>query len=209
MEPRDVLGTVLLVVQASIIVPLIVELGRTRSAKGVSLVSEVAWVVAGVGWSIYGAMTGSTTLVISGALATLGSVAVCWLVRGDVERREASRVLLFGAMFALAMVPAAVFAGAPGLSVFLSVFGLVQFLPQMLTSIRSIGSRDGYGVPLIGTGLRAAYTLTWAVYAAAWGLWGIAFDDIDWPLAVWGATGFVAFSLQFVAGLRAAPEKTA
>lgn len=208
MEPRDILGTVLLVVQASIIVPLIVELGRTRSAKGVSLVSEIAWVVAGVGWSIYGAMTGSTTLVISGALATLGSVAVCWLVRGDVERREASRVLLFGAMFALAMVPATVFAGASGLSVFLSVFGLVQFLPQMLTSIRSIGSRDGYGVPLVGTGLRAAYTLTWAVYAAAWGLWGIAFDDVDWPLAVWGATGFVAFSLQFVAGLRASPEKT-
>lgn len=62
------------------------------------------------------------------------------------------------------------------------------------------------GVPLVGTGLRAVYTLTWAVYAAAWGLWGIAFSDVDWPLAVWGACGFVAFGLQFIAGLIADNE---
>ena len=90
---------------------------------------------------------------------------------------------------------------------FLSVFGLVQFVPQMVTSVRAIAHRTGAGIPLVSTGLRAVYTATWAVYAAAWGLWGIAFNEVDWPLAVWGAAGFVAFGLQFVAGLRAQPSR--
>lgn len=207
MEPRAVLGVCLLVVQASILVPLVVELRRTRSAEGVSLISEVAWIVAGVGWSLYGALTGSVTLVISGALATTGSAAVWWLVRGAVPATDHRRVAGVGAVFAACMAAATAVFGAGGLSVFLSVFGLVQFVPQMVTSVRAIAHRTGAGIPLVSTGLRAVYTATWAVYAAAWGLWGIAFNEVDWPLAVWGAAGFVAFGLQFVGGLRAQPSR--
>lgn len=206
MEPRDILGVCLLIVQASIIVPLVVELRRTRSAEGVSLLSEASWVVAGVGWSLYGALTGSVTLVISGALATTGSAAVWWLVRGAVPATDHRRVAGIGTAFAACMAASATLFGAAGLSLFLSVFGLVQFVPQMITSARAIAARTGAGIPIVGTGLRALYTATWAVYAAAWGLWGIAFDEVDWPLAVWGAAGFVAFGLQFVAGLRARPQ---
>ena len=203
MDAREITGIALLVVQALIILPLIIELRRTRSAEGISITSEVAWVIAGVGWSIYGVLTGSTILVISGALATTGSLAVLLLTGRDVTTAVWRKVLILGAIFAAAMALSTVFFGAVGLAAFLSIFGLVQFVPQIATSLRALRTRTGHGVPVVGTGLRAAYTATWAIYAGAWWLWGISFADIDWPLAVWGATGFVAFGLQCAAGLRA------
>ena len=81
------------------------------------------------------------------------------------------------------------------------MFGLLQFLPQLRVSLGSIVRRDAVGVPLMGTGLRSLYTLSWAVYAGAWGLWGLTVADVDWPLAVWGLCGFVSFGLQFVSGV--------
>lgn len=203
MDAREITGIALLVVQALIILPLIIELRRTRSAEGISITSEMAWVIAGVGWSIYGVLTGSTILIISGALATTGSLVVLGLVARDVSTAVWRKVAVLGAIFAAVMALSTVFFGAVGLAVFLSIFGLVQFVPQIATSLRSLRTRTGHGVPLIGTGLRAVYTATWAIYAGAWWLWGISFADIDWPLAVWGATGFVAFGLQCAAGLRA------
>ena len=163
----------------------------------------MAWVIAGVGWSVYGGLTGSTILVISGALATAGSLAVLLLTGRDVPSAVWRKVAALGAVFAGVMALSTVVFGAVGLAVFLSVFGLVQFVPQIVTSLRALRTRTGHGVPVVGTGLRAAYTATWAIYAGAWWLWGISFADIDWPLAVWGAAGFVAFGLQCVAGLRA------
>lgn len=203
MDAREITGIALLIVQALIILPLIIELRRTRSAEGISITSEMAWVIAGVGWSIYGVLTGSTILVISGALATTGSLAVLLLTGRDVSAAVWRKVAVLGAVFAAVMALSTVFFGAVGLAVFLSIFGLVQFVPQIATSLRALRTRTGFGVPLVGTGLRAVYTATWAIYAGAWWLWGISFADIDWPLAVWGATGFVAFGLQCVAGLRA------
>ncbi len=200
MYARSVLGIILLCVQAVIVIPLVIELKKTRSAEGISILSEVAWIIAGMGWSLYGLMSGSSTLVVSGFLATLGSAVVYGLVRRDVEVRVRHRSGMFGLTFVVVMGLSAVLFGVVGLGVFLSVFGLVQFLPQLRTSVVSIGRRDAVGVPLVGTGLRSLYTLLWAVYAGAWGL---TVADVDWPLAVWGLCGFVAFGLQFVAGVTA------
>lgn len=203
MDARAITGIALLVVQAVILLPLVIELRRTRSAEGISITSEMAWVIAGVGWSVYGGLTGSTILVISGALATAGSFTVLLLTGKDVDTAVWGKVTALGAVFAAAMALSAVLYGAVGLAVFLSVFGLVQFVPQIIISVKALHTRTGHGVPLVGTALRAVYTATWAVYAGAWWLWGMSFAEIDWPLAVWGATGFVAFLLQCVAGLRA------
>lgn len=200
MDARVITGTALVIVQAIILIPLVIELRRTRSAKGVSLTSEVAWIIAGVGWSLYGALTHNLTLVISGALATAGSMIVCVLVRRDVDRAEWERLRAPAALFSAAMV-ACVIIGVGWLSAFLSIFGMVQFVPQILASIQGIRTRSAHGVPIAGTALRAVYTGTWAMYAGAWGLWGIAFSEVDWPLAVWGVAGFIAFVLQCISGL--------
>lgn len=201
MDIRAVLGIALLIVQASIIIPLVIELKKTRSSSGVSIISETAWIIAGLGWSLYGYLTGSTTLIISGALATIGSAIVYSLVYKDVDAITKKRSLIVSIIFTIIMLLSTMIFHSAGLAVFLSLFGLVQFLPQIATSITSIKKKSGYGVPLIGTGLRALYTLTWAIYAGAWFLWGMSFGEIDYPLAVWGTTGFIAFLLQFVSGL--------
>lgn len=203
MDARAITGIALLVVQALILLPLVIELRRTRSAEGISITSEVAWVIAGVGWSVYGGLTDSAILVISGALATAVSLMVLLLVGHDVDTVVRGKVTVLGAVFAAAMALSVVLYGAVGLAVFLSIFGLVQFVPQIITSLCALYTKTGHGVPVVGTALRAVYTAMWAVYAGAWWLWGISFVEIDWPLAVWGATGCVAFSLQCVAGFRA------
>lgn len=202
MDARDITGVALLIVQAVIILPLVIELRRTRSAEGISITSEAAWVIAGVGWSVYGALTSSIILIFSGALATAGSLSVLILTGKDVGAVVWRKVSALGAVFAAVMALSAAAFGDVGLAAFLSIFGLVQFVPQIATSLRALRTKSGHGVPLAGTGLRALYAATWAVYAGAWWLWGISFADIDWPLAAWGAAGFVAFSLQCLAGLR-------
>lgn len=207
MEVRYVLGIVLLCIQAIIIIPLTLELRKTRSSDGISVISETAWIIAGAGWSLYGYLTGSTTLIISGALATTGSAVVYGLIHKDVATKDKKKSVIFGIFFTAIMLLSTVVFKDMGLGIFLALFGIIQFIPQLVTSTKSILNKDGYGVPLAGTALRALYTLTWCVYAGAWFLWGIAFKDVDLPLAVWGACGFVAFGLQFIAGIAAKPRK--
>lgn len=208
MEPRDILGIILLLIQASIIVPLILELRTTRSSSGISILSETAWIIAGAGWSIYGYLTGSTTLIVSGALATVGSALVYYFVYEDIYTMTKQRSVIVSVVFTIIMLLSTMIFHAAGLAIFLSIFGLIQFIPQMITSLKSIKHEDGHGIPLIGTGLRSLYTLTWAIYAGAWFIWEMSFNEIDYPLAVWGTTGFVAFSLQFIAGFIVQKNKT-
>lgn len=201
MVAQQILGIILLIIQFSIIIPLVVELGKTRSSQGISLISEVAWVIAGLGWSIYGFLISNITLIISGALATTGSLIVILLIRKDLNSNVKRKSSLFGIFFFVSMIITIVLYNSPGLSIFLSAFGIIQFVPQVIVSFKSIFRKDAHGVPIVSTSLRALYTFTWAFYAAAWFVWGISFKEINWPLAVWGLSGFIAFSLQAIAGI--------
>ncbi len=200
MDTQQILGIILLIIQFSIIIPLIIELKKTRSSKGISSISEVSWIIAGLGWSIYGFLIDSTTLIISGSLATTGSLIVMVLIIKDLDNNIKRKSFLFGMFFLVFMVITIVLFNSSGLSIFLSAFGIIQFVPQIIVSFKSIFRKDAHGVPIISTSLRALYTFTWAFYAAAWFVWGISFQEINWPLAVWGLTGFIAFSIQSIAG---------
>lgn len=138
MEPRDILGIILLLIQASIIIPLIIELRTTRSSSGISILSETAWIIAGTGWSLYGYLTGSTTLIVSGALATLGSALVYYFVYEDIDTMTKQRSVIVSVVFTIIMLLSTMIFHAAGLAIFLSIFGLIQFIPQMITSLKSI-----------------------------------------------------------------------
>lgn len=206
MEIRAYIGLGLLVVQACIALALIVSLRRTRELAGISLVSETAWVVAGLGWLAYGAATSSAVLVASGALAALGSTAVLVCLRGSIDAKRGRELAAAGAICSAIAIAATAIWGTGGLGVFLAVFGLMQFLPQLHVSVRHIAHRTGASVPLAGAALRTIYTATWALYAGAWWLWDMQPHEMDWPLAVWGITGAIAFGLQFVTGLMTTRE---
>lgn len=187
--------------QIALAVVLLRELWRTRAGDSIAVLGELFWMIAGIGWVWYGIWTGGTIVAISGTLAAVCCISVCLLIRHSITRREWQRYAVLSAAFALAMVVSVIVFGVRGLSVFLAVFGFVQFIPQLRLSLTQlVGGAVVPGAPVGGVITRAVYTGLWCVYAVAWGLLGAA--RIDWPLAVWGATGFVAFTLQAAVGLR-------
>lgn len=194
---RELLGLVLLGVQTALILPLIVRMLRSRDGTGISLSSETMWSVAGLGWLAYGYGTGSSTLIASGAIASAGSTAMAvllWPGKGRIEHTSGLRV---AAVAAAAIVGGTLAAGVAGLSLALSVLGAVQFIPQIVETLRTWRARAPTpGVSPVASSMRAAYTGGWAVWAGAWTLWGIGFDQIDWPLVAWGLAGAVAFGSQ-------------
>lgn len=209
MHLQMVLGLRLLGVQIALAVVLLRELWRTRAGESVAVLGELFWMIAGIGWVWYGVWTGGTVVAISGALAAVCCISVCVLIRHGVSHSQWRRYSALSTAFAIAMVVSAMAFGMQGLSVFLAVFGFVQFIPQLRLSLTQlINGAVVPGVPIVGVIIRASYTGLWCVYAVAWGLLDTA--RIDWPLAVWGATGCVAFTLQAAVGLRSrrAMQKT-
>lgn len=198
---QTVLGLCLLTMQIALAAVLLRELCRTRAADGVAVLGELAWVIAGAGWVWYGLWVHSYIVAISGAIAVMCCVTVCLLVRRGVTVGQWRRYGAISACFALVMIAVGAIFGVAGLSVFLAVFGFVQFLPQLrLSASQLLRGVVVPGMPIRGVVLRSIYTGLWCVYAVAWGIWGTA--TIDWPLAVWGATGSVAFALQAAVGVR-------
>lgn len=201
MDTQVLLGLVLLGMQAALATVLLSELCTNRAAAGIAVLSELFWFVAGLGWAWYGAWTGGTIIGFSGALAAACCAAVCLLVRHGVTRPNWQRYAILAATFSCVMIVSGVVFGVTGLSVFLAVFGFVQFIPQLRLSLSQLlRGVVVSGATVRGPAFRAVYTGTWCVYAVAWGLFGDA--RIDWPCAVWGATGCVAFALQALVGVR-------
>lgn len=200
---RDLLGMVLLIIQTGLLVPLCIELLRSRSSKGISLLGETIWVSAGIGWMLYGVSTANKVIIASGCIAAVGSAMVTALILRDTSRSSRLTAFMVAGVALVAFLASRAVWGSVGLAVTLSAFGVIQFIPQIVTSVRSLVNQDGHGVPLVGSLLRSVYTLSWAVYAGAWFLWGMVGESIDFPLVVWGLAGAVAFGLQFCSGLRA------
>lgn len=196
-DVRAVFGIVLLVTQAALIAPLVVRAVRARSARGIALAGEAIWAVAGLGWAVFGWMTGSRTLIASGCLATLGSGALIVLCARYTPRRVRIRSAILAAVVAAGLIASTAAAGSAGLNVALSAFGVVQFIPQIVTAFSQLTHRrPSTALSVTGTALRGVYTGGWAVWAGAWFVWGFPPGEIIWPLTAWGLAGVVAFAFQ-------------
>lgn len=198
MDARSALAVVLICAQAIAVVPILARLFRARSARGVSLSTELIWVACGVGWAIYGGVIESTALTISGVLAAMASATIAsasW--RMLPEQRFVATLLGLGT--AVIIGGGFAIAGVGGFALALSVVGAAQFIPQLWLSARLARSNESTpGVSFIGGILRAVYCFGWAVYGAAWPFWGMGLDRIEWPLVAWGLAGTLAFMLQAV-----------
>lgn len=196
---RDMLGICLLVAQLGMLLPLIGHAIRSRSAQGVALAGEAIWSVAGIGWMVHAAAAGDMAVVVSGALAAAGSGCLTVLLWPHATRTQQRTATILAFTTALALTAAAS-VGSTGLAVGLSVFGVVQFWPQILTSLHALVRRKPCaGVTPVGAGLRAVYAAGWALYAGAWFWWGMSVSEIGWPLVTWGLMGMVAFGTQALA----------
>lgn len=201
-ELRALLGILLIVVQASVAIPIIAALLASRDRRGISLSGELIWVAAGAGWALYGGMTASATLIISGSIAAVTSGAISMLVWSAVPSRR-NTALLLGAGTAFVLGASALFGADRGLSASLALVGMLQFGPQFLESLRASRSRRAtLGVSILGASLRSLYTFGWALYGGAWFLWGTSTLRIDWPLVAWGLAGTVTFAVQALVATR-------
>lgn len=189
-----ILGLFLLVMQGSMVAAMVAGLLRSDDRRGVSLAAETIWVSAGIGWLLYAIQTSNPVLMASGTLAAVGSAIVSLLVWRDHAGRRVAPVAWGVGVLAGGIVSALVSTGA--LAVGLAAFGVVQFFPQMVLSVRVLASgATAARSPLAGVALRVVYTGLWAVFAATG-------ERVDLPLVAWGATGVVAFGLQVAAELR-------
>ncbi len=199
-DARAIFGLLLLAVQVTLLAPLILRTKRVRSPEGISLPGEAIWVVAGAGWAIYGVGTSSPMVAASGTAAALGSAVLVLLLRRMLSR---ARVLLALMVTSVALLAGVALRGIEGLGLALAVVGVIQFLPQLAVSARLVTRpRPSAGVSAIASGLRALYTLGWAVYAGASFLWGADATATDWPLAIWGVAGAVTYTFQTIATVR-------
>ena len=196
---RELFGLSLIAVQLLLAGPIILKLLRSRERKGFSLAGEIIWVAAGAGWALYGLLFDSTVLIISGSIAALTSGAISILI-WNYSPKKMAIICGLGTVAVLGL--GTFWGGKEGLSMSLAFVGAVQFLPQLVKSLRMLknGERAG-GVSVLGSGMRSLYTLSWAVYGGAWFLWGAEMTRIDWPLVGWGLAGAVAFFAQACSGI--------
>jgi uncharacterized protein with PQ loop repeat len=193
---RELFGLVLLCVQVGINLPVIIKLIKAKTGEGLSISGEIIWIAGGIGWVIYGILTNSLTLIISGSLAAIA----CLIISGLLFKYSRPNMLLpmlLGGFTLVSIIVSTWLMGVTGLSVVLSIFGVVQFMPQLLLTISNIRTKTiPFGVSTMGSAFRAVYTGGWAIYAGAWVLWSITVEQIDWPLLFWGIAGVITFGLQ-------------
>lgn len=202
IEPRALFGLVLIVVQVTLAIPIIMALLGSKERRGISLSGEFIWAAAGIGWALYGGMTGSVTLVVSGSVAAVTSGTISMLV-WPVAPSQRKRALVLGGGTAAVLGASTLLGADHGLSASLAAVGVLQFGPQFAESWHALASKALVaGVSVLGACLRSLYTFSWALYGGAWFLWGPGMSRIDWPLVGWGLAGAVTFALQALGAAR-------
>jgi len=193
LDARTLFGFALLAIQAGLAAPLLLRLFRSRVRDGFSLMGETIWVALSLSWILYGLLAGSLLFTMSATLAALTSALVVALIWGThaSRRRSATIAAVLTALVALAGLWAG---GVDGLGVVIAAIGAVQFLPQIIESVRQLRGRTPIpGVSPVAALARACYTLGWAIYGLGHLVWGADSGRIDWPLVTWGVAGAFAF----------------
>lgn len=194
---HEALGIALLFVQTALLLPLLLHAFKTRSTQGMSLTGEVLWTIAGLGWMVYAILSDSYTVIASGFIAMIGSGILSILIWRNTTSKEHRIALLVAAPSFIIGFLLTFINGQNGLSLALAIFGAVQFIPQIVTTVRTFKTRSPpLGVSIVGASLRAFYTAGWSLYAAGFAVWGLTSPDIQWPLFVWGLAGLIAFGFQ-------------
>lgn len=209
IDVREAFGFGLVAVQASILLPLIRHAARSRNGTGASMSGEAIWAVAGVGWLVYALAADAPAVIVSGTVAAFGSAAMVVLLWTTKSSRDRLGAVALAAATALGLgLPGLVY-GAGGLVAALSVFGIVQFVPQFVESARHLSAGTPTpGTSVLAASMRALYAFGWSIYACGWALAGLITSGtsgsgrVDWPLAAWGLAGCVAFASQALAAVR-------
>lgn len=149
----------------------------------------------GVLWIVYGATKEQWPTALAGLSSTIfGALIVAGILaahkNSNTQKPRIATNITLPAVLTLTAGTTALLAGpTTSLSHLLTIISLLQYLPQLATTIRS-GTL---------TGLSGGFLLTSFFYGATWLLYGILTKDT--PLTVWGALATTIFTATTVVGL--------
>lgn len=195
---RETTAVLLLIIQTISAIILAKGVIKAKSGNGISLMNELVGVSGAILWVIYGIAKGSEAVAISGAIGaiTYGLVAAfTWKYKKNSERGKGfllSMMILGGMSLTLVY-------GIHAMSIALSIFCILQFLPQGIETYKNIKYRESVeGVSVLGCSFRVAFFVSWLFYSGAWFMWGFPVSDIDWPVVAWGISGTIIFGSQLI-----------
>jgi uncharacterized protein with PQ loop repeat len=160
-----VIGWFATVLGATLGVPQLVHLARSRNVEGLSLVAWQAWLTVGVAWAVHGLRIGQLPQAVTATVSLSATVPILYLLAQQAVRRL-RLVLLPGLLSAAVMIAADQIFGS-------AVFGVIAIVPavisnagQSLELVRADHVR-GVSAPFIWLGmLNQLLWLVWAVLVA-------------------------------------------
>jgi len=202
------LGLVLLVLQFVNAIPLLSRIHATRREpnSGVSILTEAVWGGASTGWLLYSIIVGNAMLAISSILG----MSVSLLLVLMFVTRDFKKILVPLGAYLVTVTSLFVVQwmfGVIWLGVALAVFGVVQFAPQLILSVKLlISGTYAHTASSMSALIRFIYCLGWAVYATL----PHFYDSlVDYPLLVWGVFGAVTYGAQFLTTMTATSSSSA
>lgn len=140
-EPRDILGSLLVIIGLLYALPSVIQVLRTGTSDGMSLSSQTLFVAFASSWTVYSINVESLVLLVSSAFDVLCAIALSIAVgiRGK-ERGKNLVVSLSPLLIMIGLMLLLAFFGAETFVIVFSALLCVRWLPQIRESIKWVYS---------------------------------------------------------------------
>lgn len=166
MTPVEVLGWAGALTAISIGVPQVVQLLRTRSTAGLSVMTWQAMLGINVGWLSHGIVIGAANMIVPNVASSILSAAVLLLVVRE-RKLHAPKLLLVSALVAGVMITADLVLGSAAFGITALLASLVSNASQGVDLVRS---------PDVG-GVAPGYLGAQVVNQVLWVVWAVLVQD--------------------------------
>lgn len=184
MHVVDLIGWTATVLGATVGLPQLIRLVRTRSVEGVSLVAWQAMLVLGIAYAAHGLSIGQLPQVVSTTVQIVTIVPVLVLMSAQLGRRPVG-VLAPAMALAGGLIAVDQFVGA-------TAFGVLAIAPAIVAnagqSVELVRSPDVRGVSIV-------FTVLAVVNPAIWLVWGAMIQDPGTMISSATAASIAAFNL--------------
>jgi uncharacterized protein with PQ loop repeat len=184
MTTTDILGWLAVVLSATMGLPQLVRLVRTRSVEGLSLTSWRLMLTMNTVWTVHGVVLHQLPMILTNFLVLFTTVPILVLLAREHGRRV---VTTMAPSLALAAAMVAI-----DLTLGSAAFGVV-------TTALAVSTAAGQSIALVRSphvlGVSALFTVLAVVYQSLWVVWGLLVHDAGTIMAASAAFAMVTFNL--------------
>ena len=184
MTTTDILGWLAVVMSATMGLPQLVRLARTRNVEGLSLTSWRLMLTMNLVWTVHGVVLHQLPMILTNFFVLFTTVPILVLLAREHGRRV---VTTMAPSLALAAAMVAI-----DLTLGSAAFGVV-------TTALAVSTAAGQSVALVRSphvlGVSALFTVLAVVYQSLWVAWGLLVHDAGTIMAASAALAMVTFNL--------------